>query len=103
MQAEGSARGNQEFVIHLAGLLACPLQNMRSDIDTVALLLVVDLHVVRFDGSGYDNLIAASGLDRNRAVLRVHGNIRMGTNRKTVLLFGLALILGEGRRRETRR
>src|ERR1700686_3008122 len=103
MQAERSAYRNQEFVIHLAGLLSCPLQNMRSDINTVALLLSVDLHVVRLDRSSHHNLIAASGLDRNRAILRVHGNVRVRANRKTVFLFRVALILGEGRRCETRR
>src|ERR1700692_392300 len=103
MQAESSAHRNQKFIIHLAGLLAGPLQNMRSDIDTVALLLSVDLHVIRLDRSSHHNLIAASGLDRNRAVLRINGNVRVRANRKTVFLFGLALILGEGRRRETRR
>src|SRR5271169_6196603 len=94
VKVEGSVRRNQHFVVNPAGLLVRALQQMRRDFNPVAILLLVDFHVVRLESSRHQDLVSAARLYRNRSVLRIHGNNRVGADRKTVFL----LAFGEGRR-----
>ena len=97
MEIEGGVGRNQHFVVNLARLLVRALQQVRRDLNPIAILLLVDFHVVRLESGRHHHLIAAPRLYRNRPVLRIHGNIRVGTDRVTIFLPGLR----EGRRRQT--
>ena len=98
-ESERSVRRDQQFIVDLARLLVRAPQQMRRDFNPVAILLLVDFHVTRFERGRHHHLIAAPRLYRNRPVLRIHGNIGVGADRVTVFLLGL----GKGCRRQTGR
>src|SRR5450631_3091726 len=88
-EIEGSVGRNQHFVVNLAALLVRSLQQVGRDFYPVAILQFVDFHFVRLERGRHHHLIAASRLHRDRPILRIHGNARVGTYRETVFLLGL--------------